>query len=761
MGMRAVSDSFDDGEHAEGGLSLDRAISAVHKRLKLVVALPLLALALSSGVLLSIPNRYDASAILQIDPRQKSITNLDSVVSDLKGDQPTIESEVEIIRSRPVILRVIDTLDLRRDAEFSSPTPIARLLGVFGFSEPAQAIERTVPQSGVRQDQIADLLHLEVPGSSKPERDEIAAAVFDRLKVSRVRNTLLIEIKFSSSDPVKAARIANTVAEVYLAQQLQAKTGAAASATKLLEDKLADMRTKLGDAERKVEQWKALNGVFDSEGQILSEKHLARLMEQTVNARNTTSEARAKFEQAQKLARNGDHGDAIVEVLASHTVRQLKEQLGNATRRAAELSTRYGPRHPEYIKSQAEVAEAEAQVRAEIDRLVSNLRNEAEVAEARERQLSQSLAQLKEQQIISKDAGVDLNDLEREAATSKQLYEALLARYKQTAETQGFQLPDARTVEQAAVPLYPAAPKRKQLAFMVTAAGLVLAIGLALLLEVIAPGIARSEDVTRSLAVTHLSSIPAMSAPNDVMPPGKAVRLIVAEPSSIYADAIRSMRRELDNRRPHGGPRVVMVTSSMPGEGAETLASNLAHHIAITGGSSLLIDGDFRLQSLTRQLAVQRQTGCLDLIANGQPFDVAILRDSVTGMHFLPAASPAPSQLSVPEALASKSMAHGLRSLTQRFDTIVIATPPLLPVIDARIIADLADQIVFVMTWQKTPKQIAKKALALLDTNQHKIAGVVLNDVAADEVQDFGAMSALLGRTPHGASDLYRPRKAA
>lgn len=755
------ANSPDQADEAEGALTLDRAISAVHKRLKLVVALPITAVILASAVLFAIPNRYDASAVVQIDPRQRSITNLDSVVSDLKGDQPTIESEVEIIRSRPVILKVIETLDLRHDPEFAAPALSSRLMRFLGLSTsslPTDPIDEPAPQP---VDQRDDLIHLDVPGSSKPGRDEVAATVFDRLKISRVRNTLLIDIKFSSSDAIKAAHIANTVAEVYLTEQLQSKTGAAASATRLLEQKLNEMRTKVSDAERKVEQWKALNGVFDTEGQVLSEKQLARLMEQTVNARNTTSEAKAKFDQAQKLARQGDHGDALVEVLESHTVRLLKEQLANATRRAAELASKYGPRHPEIIKSRAEVADAERQVRGEIDRLVSNLKNEAEVAEARERQLSQSLSQLKEQQIISKDSGVDLNDLQREAATSKQLFEALLARYKQTAETQGFQLPDARMVEQAVVPLFPAAPKRKQLAFMAAVAGLILAIGLALLLEVMAPGIARSEDIARTLDLDHLSSVPAMAATETAAAPGKAVRLIVAEPSSIYADAIRNVRRELDQRRNYAGPRIILVTSSMPGEGADIIASNLAHHISMTSGSSLLVDGDLRLQPLTRQLAADRQRGLLDQLASGEPFEAAILRDGLTGLHFLPATGPAPSQISIPEALSSRLMASGLRSLTARFDTIIISAPPLLPVIDARILADLADQIVFVMTWQRTPKQIAKKALNLLGANQHKIAGVILNDVAEDQLEDYGALATLLGRSPRTAAAQYRRREAA
>ncbi|MFN0218020.1 MAG: Wzz/FepE/Etk N-terminal domain-containing protein [Hyphomicrobium sp.] len=758
--MRTRAEAYETDE-GDGALSVERAIFAIQKRIKFVVALPLLAALAVAAIVWIMPNRYDASAIIQIDPRQKSIAKLDTVVSDLTGDQPTIESEVEIVKSRPIILAVIETLDLRNDPEFAAPSVLDRIRRKFGFA--AQAAAELVPQRAPLRphDQIGDLINMDAPGQSAPERDEVAAALYDRLKVMRVRNTLLIDVRFSASDAIKSARIANTIAEVYLKDQLDSKRRAAATASRLLEEKLDEMRLKVSEAERKVEQWKALNGVFDSEGQILSEKHLARLMEQTVISRNTTSEARAKYEQAQKLARSGDGGTAIVEVLQSHTIRLLKEQLGTATRKHAELSTKYGPRHPEILKSNAEVHEARGQLQAEIDRLVANLKNESEVAEARERQLTQSLSQLKEQQIISKEDGVALKDLERESATSKQLYEALLSRYKETAETQGFQLPDARIVEKADAPLFPASPKRRQLVIMAAGSGLVLALALAVLFELMAPGIVRSDDVERALDVPHLSSVPAPSAGGEVMAPERALRLMVAEPSGVYADAIRTARREVDMRRETAGSRIILVASSMPGEGADVVASNLAHHFAMSGGRPLLIDGDLRLQTLTRQLAPQRTAGLLDQLAARRPPEPVILKDGVTGLHFLPAAGPTPAMSSIPEALSSMQMVEALERLRARFDTIILSAPPLMPVLDGRILADYADQIVFVMTWQRTPKQIAKRAMRLLGANESKIAGVVLNDVAEDALSESGAFAAMISQSSSVKTGPYDRRDAA
>jgi succinoglycan biosynthesis transport protein ExoP len=440
-------------------------------------------------------------------------------------------------------------------------------------------------------------------------------------------------------------------------------------------------------------------------------------------------------------------------VLQSHTVRLMKEQLANATRREAELLTKYGARHPEMQKVRAEVADAEAQLAAEVNRLVANLRNEFEVAQAREEQLAKSLDLLKQEQVLSREAGVQLKELEREAATSRQLFEALLARYKQTAETQGLQLPDARLVEQADVPLSPAAPRRKQMVLLAALGGLAAGVALVLALEFATSGLGRPEDVEHAFELAHLASLPRLAEPDRRDPdpdPLRHIRLILAEPRAAFSEAVRAARREIDVRRRDRGPRVILVAASLPGEGASVIASNIAHHYAVTGERVLLIDADMRRSALTRQLAPARAAGLAEALAGLVPAERAILRDGGTGLHFMPAGGLDPVQASPPEMLASPRMAEVLASLRRRFDTIVIDAPPLLPVVDTRILADLADQIVFAMAWRSTPKPLARRALTLLGFNQEKLVGVVVNRVDPAVIEDGCGVSA---RRPAPAHD--------
>lgn len=748
-------------DEAGGALNVDRLLSAVRRRLKIVIAMPVLAAALSAMYAMSLPNRYDASAFVQIDPRQKSISNLQGIMADLQPDAATVESEVEIIRSRLITLKVIDILNLRADPEFLQPPLWRQLLiraGVLAKNPLPQPEPQQDTVESVNTDPITGILGPAKPGQSRPTRDVLAAIFSDRLGVWRVRNTLLLEIRFTAQSAHKAAKIANTIAEVYLAEQLKQKQEVAEHASNVLKQQLADLRRNLTEAELRIAEFKSANDIFDSEGQILGEKQLARQMEQTVMARNTTAEARAKFEMADRLSRSGQDLGEIADVLQSDTVRLLKEKVARATGREAELATRYGPRHPEMQKIRAEVADARSQLAREVRQLVANLKNELQVAERRERDLVANLNALKSNDTVSKTASVRLNELVREADSSKMLYESLLTRYKQTVGTQKLQLPDSRIVEQADAPLLPAGPRRSRIVVLATLAGGVIGIAVALLIEFMTFGIGRPEDVERVFELAHLASLPAIDHGQQSATALHDLRMMVAQPSGDFAEAIRALRREVDVRRAHDGPRIVQVATSLPGEGGGIVASNLALHYAMTGTRVLLIDADMRRYHLTRELAKTRNIGFADAISRGVQVEQTILFDGATGMHFLPAIGSAPTTFAPAEIAGSRATAEAFQRLKSQFEIIVIDAPPLLPVIDARIIADQADQIVFVMSWRSTPKQLARRALSSLGFNQSKLVGVVVNQVDEEILSDQvgGLDNTLAPRGWGGLSPLQR-----
>lgn len=327
---------------------------------------------------------------------------------------------------------------------------------------------------------------------------------------------------------------------------------------------------------------------------------------------------------------------------------------------------------------------------------------------------------------------------ERGALTaSERMFSSLVEKY---GWAQTFSGP--RIVSMAGPPSNAAGPRRVRIVAITAGSALLLAIMLALWLE--REALTRTRNVEKTLACPHMSSIPAMAPLADPVASSRGARMIIAEPEGLYAGAVRTVCHELAQRKSHAASRVVLVASAMPHEGSDIFASNIAHYFAVSAEQTLLVDCDFRGKSLTRELTPQISSGLLDRIAARAPVEDVILRDGLTGLHFLPASGPTPIPIAVPTAIRSAEFSHAIAGLKSRFPIIVLAAPPLLPITDARVLAELADDIVFLTAWHRTPQSLAKKALTLLEANQKKVVGAVLTDIAEDQPTGVMNLAAIL-----------------
>ncbi|MBS0240681.1 MAG: AAA family ATPase [Proteobacteria bacterium] len=721
-----MSESADREPEEGGGIALGDILRALRRRFWMIALFVVAAAGVVVTLILTLPNMYEGIAAVQIDPRKKTIVAVDAVIPDIQGDTPTIESQVEILKSKLIALKVIDALGLRTDPEFTG-LPASQKISV-SADESRRRLEvadatRSVMGPGV--DEV---------GTSSPERDDIAAVFADRLKVTRIRNTLVVEIAFRSRDPVKAARIANTIAEVYIRDQIEIKVKASSLAAELVAPKIASLRAKISEAETKIARYKAENGLVDADGKALSEIQLARLTEQSVQVHQATAEARARYEQLRAL-RAGDVRGDIGDVLQSSSVKSLKDLLAKAKKREAELLTRYGDRHPEIARVRAEIADLTNQIQRETDQAVTNAKDEYRIALDREKQIEANLVQLKQQESVSKEVSVKLRDLEREAESSRRLYETMLARHKQIVESQDLVLPDSRIVERADVPGFPVWPKRKQLAIIGMLAGFGLGIGLSLVLELTQSGMRRRDEAEAIAGAPLLASIPRLERSGDgPADPMRALRVVLAEPQGAFTDAIHELATRLEEGRSEAGSRVVLFTSSLPNEGTTVTASNLALAVAARGARVLLVDGDLRRSKLTQRLGLDTAPGLADAIGQGQDFESVLLSDTVSGLAVMPAGDAGRFPMTPQEALAAPGFAQRLSRLKAHFDFIAIDAPPLLPVVDARILASYVDEIVLVTNWRSTPKDITRKAIRLLGSNAQMLSGMVFNRVDAKAV---------------------------
>ncbi|MEO1793900.1 MAG: CpsD/CapB family tyrosine-protein kinase, partial [Pseudomonadota bacterium] len=259
--------------------------------------------------------------------------------------------------------------------------------------------------------------------------------------------------------------------------------------------------------------------------------------------------------------------------------------------------------------------------------------------------------------------------------------------------------------------------------------GFAFAFGGAFLFEVLRPGFDGAEETEKQLAVQQVGSLPDLGDAGEA-DPLRAARWILAEPRSLYSEAVRSVQHAVQARMPGG---VLLLASSLAGEGRTTLASNLATQYAISGQRTLLIDGDLRYGRLSNVLGIAQRPGLVDIVSGTATPSDAILRDGGTSLHVLGAFSGRPPEASPTELLSARVTADLIATLRNHFDVIIIDAPPVLPVADTRILSDFADAILMVVRWRQTARLFVKQALRTFGPNEGKVLGIIMSRVEKSE----------------------------
>src|SRR5690606_36890107 len=277
-----------------------------------------------------------------------------------------------------------------------------------------------------------------------------------------------------SESPAKAARIANAYAETYILDQLEAKFDATRQANEWLSRRLGELREQVRDSERAVEIFRTEQGLESlGAGVTVSEQQMSELNAQLILARTALAEARAKYERARQIRGSGRSIESMADVVQSGTISSLRQKQAELARELANLSSRYGSRHPEVVNAEAQRRDIESQIGAEISRILGSLENTVSVSETRVASLEESLRAIRGETGQSGQASVQLRELEREAAANRAVYESFLNRFKETSQQQDLQVPDSRVISMATAPSSPSHPRKGlalALAFMLSAA---------------------------------------------------------------------------------------------------------------------------------------------------------------------------------------------------------------------------------------------------------------------------------------------------
>jgi exopolysaccharide transport family protein len=700
----------------------------LRKRLGLILSVTIGLTALVMVVVLQQTPLYTADALILLDRQKMQVTDMEAVMSGLPADSATVDSEVEILQSRALAERVVDRLELMRDPEFNSAL---RAPSALRWLDPRVWMRDLLALISAEPAPVNEEMR------TRAERDAVIDSLLANLTVTRQRLTYVINISIVSENPEKAARIANAYADSYILDQLEAKFDATRQANEWLSRRLGELRQQVQDSERAVEIYRGEQGLESSSGVTVSEQQLSELNAQLILARTGLAEARAKYDRARQIRSSGGSIESMADVVQSGTISQLRQKQAELARELANLSSRYGPRHPEVVNAEAQRRDIEVQIGAEISRIIGSLQNNVSVAETRVASLEQSLRDIRGETGESGQAMVQLRELEREAAANRAVYESFLNRFKETSQQQDLQVPDSRVISSATAPLEPSHP-RKGLSFaLALVLSAMLGVGLAFVLEHLDNGIETGRDVEQLLGLPHLVSVPATpaekGADRKVLSPQD---YLLAKPLSAFSEALRSLRSALQLSNVDNPPKVILFTSALPNEGKTTTASGFARAAAASGLKVVLVDCDLRHPSVHKAFGITRPaTGLVELLAERLDLGKVAVKDEKTGLDILPIAT---GTANPPDLLASTQMRLLLDRLREDYDLVVLDSAPVLPVSDSRVLSRIADETVFVVRWNETPRDAAQAALRELRLFDASIAGVVLAVVDTARQAKYG-----------------------
>lgn len=688
--------SLDENQKPHGGFDIDfRALWLILKRnIWVVGGIVLAALVLGLVVTMLMTPRYTASASIQIDQEADQVLQSQDQVQPAVGYQDAdrfLQTQVDVLKSREMAVRVAQTLNLFNDAKF--------------FDE----MNVTPPQLN--------------PGGAHDRqlRDAVIQTVSDNLSVSLPPNSRVVVLSFESPSPILAAQIANTYASEFIKNNLQRKFNSTSYARNFLSQQLGEAKARLEQSEQELNDYARQVGLIktdqagpDGTSTTSSTSVTTASLIQLNQAANQATADRIAAEQNWRTV-SGTPLLSIPDVLANRAVQDLLDQRATTQAALSQERAKHLDAYPTVQQLKAQLDEVNGQITTIATAIKQSIRQQFDSAKQREDALEAQVNAFKNATLTEQDRSVRYNILARDADTNRTLYEGLLQRYKEVSAAAGITASNISVVDQATVPIRPSSPKLVLNMLLALLAGAAIAAGAVFVREQLDDAIRAPEDVERKLGLPTLGIIPAIEVGD--------LREELAMPRSPLAEAYNSLRTSLLYSTPEGMPSALFVTSSQASEGKSTTSYALAVGLAKLGQRVVLVDVDLRRPSQHRTFAVHNERGMSDLLTSHGDVATVLQTTDTPNLSFI-AAGPVPP--SPTELLGNQRMADILDTLKRDFDIVILDGPPVLGLADAPLIASMVGNAVFVVEASRGHRGATKAALRRLNTGHAHILGAVL-----------------------------------
>jgi len=705
-------------------------------RWRLIAGFVAAGLVVMAAVTLLTERRYTATAVIHVENSTPQVTKIDQVAAAAPSYLDGVEyfqDQVSLLKSRTLVAAVIRELALQDDARFKPKPPglVARIVGT--------AMGLVVRLGGTAPEPA--------PGAQPAPEDGVSPYAIDRyvtnLDVKPIPNSRLIQVRVTARDPDLAQAIANAHANEYIRRTLQAKFELTGEARRYLDQEIERVR-KEGDAsEAALDRFRREHDIIspdDAQNNAVVER-LGDLSRRLTNAQAQ----RIEYEAQHRLVQERDF-ESLPAVLQNSLIQTLKADLSRLEAREAELGRIFLDGNPELQQVRAQVRQTRSRLQREIERTVAGVESQYLAAKSTEDSLRDELNRQQGTVLNLKEISGQYVKLDQAVQANRQLYAALLQRAGETAVVRGVQLSNITVLDPAERPTMPSRPNAVLNLLFGLALGLVFGVGTAAMLENIDTSLKTPADVERVLALPTLGVIPDfrrvgtadLAARRRLA--DKRGALVASGGTSIAAEVFRTLRTSILFFDPEHPPRTMLVTSSQAGEGKTATVVNLALSLAQQGARVLLVDADMRKPRCHHALGLPEGAGLSEyLLGERELADVTrtialpgARRGELDGqrpgarLDFVPSGRVVQQTA---ELLASPRMRSAFADGIERYDIVLIDSPPMFPVADASLLATMVDGVVLVVRGERTPRHLTREAIARLRFMQAKVLGVVLNAV--------------------------------
>lgn len=637
--------------------------------------------------------KYRSSTVVILDAKMNAFNDIQSVVGGLTGDSEEVNTEVEVLRSRRLIGKVVDRLNLIEDPEFNADLRPA------GYIDQAKALVKNMLGLNASSPEHSEEIRQQIT------RDRVIQSLLNNVNIRNVPSSLVFQITVETQSALKSAKIADTIADLYILDQLTVKFEETEKATTWLTERVAQLQLELETAESAVSEFSSSIDLVSVEVLRAQEVQLKELRERIAE---TEAQITADSDRIAAAQSTGTDAATLATLFGDAQLLSLQPRLDTDTGAKAQFDARIA-------LLTASLQEATLRRTSQLDALRTS-----------EVKLTRQLGSQSEDLIR-------LQQLRREAEAVRLLYEYFLSRLKEISAQQGTQQADSRVLSPAVIPTYPASPNKPIILIVSLFLGGLVGVGLVLAHESRQNVFRSARELEQKFGYSVLGQIPMAPWRNR----SRVLQYMTSNTTSALAEGFRDLRTSITMLNAESPPQVVMNTSALPAEGKTTNSVGIAHYMANGDQKVLLMEGDFRRRTLDSYFTeMPKEHGVVSVINGLAELDDVLYFDEQANVWVLPGGKN--QKMNAADVLTSESFKDLIQSLRDRFDVIIIDSPPVLAVPDARILSKLVDMTLFTIKWDSTSEYQVEEALRIFRTSGQRISGFVLGQIDMRRLQSYG-----------------------